>query len=76
MILRWLDDLAATAQITRTPLGTVRLISRERLSPADLVIFDVFQGVPAVVLALPAPATVDIEERACLTAVAISAMQE
>ena len=71
-------DLAATEQITLTPHGTVRLISRERLSPADrgTLPYDVCQGVPARVLALPAPATVDNEERAFLTEVALLAMQE
>ena len=71
-------DPAATEQITLTPHGTVRLISRERLSPADrgIVPFDVFQGAPARVLALLAPATVDSEERAFSTEVALSAMQE
>ena len=75
---RCLADPAATEQITLTPHGTVRLISRERLSPADrgIVLFDVFHGVPARVLALPTPAAVDNEERVFLTEVAISAMQE
>ena len=52
---QWLADPEATEQIVFTPHGTVRLISRERLSPADrgIVPFDVFQGVPARVLAHP-----------------------
>ena len=43
----------------------MRLISRERASPADrrIVDFDVFQGVLARQLALLAPATVDDEEK-------------
>ena len=56
----------------------MRLVSRERASPVDRgnLLFDVFQGVPTRPLALPAPATVDNEERAFFTEVAISAMQE
>ena len=75
---RWLVDCAATEQITLTPHGTVRLISHERLSPADrgTVPFGVLQDAPARVLALLAPATVDSEERVFLTEVAVSAMQE
>ena len=61
-----------------TPHGSVRLISHERASPADrgIIPFDVFQGVLARPLALPAPATVDNEDRAFLTQVAISALKE
>ena len=75
---RWLAEHDATEQITLTPHGSVRLVSRERASPADrgIVPFDVFQGVPAHQLALPAQATADNEERAFLIEVAICAMQE
>ena len=69
---RSLADPDATGQITLTPHGSVRLVPRERASPADrgIVPFDVFQGVPTRPLALHAPTTVDNEERAFLTEVA------
>ena len=75
---RWLADPGETGQIMRTPHGSVRLVPHERASPADrgIVPVDVFQGVPSRPLALLAPATVDNEERAFLTEVAVSALLE
>ena len=56
----------------------MRLISRELASPADRGVdpCDLFQGVTARPLALPAPATVDNEERVFLIEVAVSALLE
>ena len=59
-------------------LGSARLISRERASPADrgIIPLHVFQGVLTRQLALPAPATVDNEERTFLIDFAIYATKE
>ena len=63
---------------TLTPHGTVRLISRERLSPADrgIVSFYVFQGAPARVLALLHRLQWTVRSERFLVKVAVSAMQE
>ena len=73
---RWLADQDASEQIALTPQGRVRLISRERASPADRCCTFVFQGVPARQLAILAPAIVDDEEKAFLTEVVGSANKE
>ena len=75
---RWLANQDACEQITLTPQGRVRLISRGRAPPADrgAVPCDVLQGVPARQLDLLAPATVNDEEKAVLTEVAVSTKKE
>jgi hypothetical protein len=51
-------------------------VSGRRQSTEDLYLFEVFQGAPDRPLALPAPSTVDNDERAFLTEVAVSALLE
>ena len=65
-------------EISLTPQGRVQVLSRERESPSDrgIVPFDVFQGVPQPRLRLPPPHSVDEEEKAFLTKVAVSAQLE
>ena len=56
-------------QIALTPQGNVRLLSRERGTPAErgAVQLDIFQGAPQRQLSLPPPHSVDEEEKAFLT---------
>ena len=74
----WLTNREPTERISLTPHGRVKLLSRERDLPSDrgVVPFDVFQGVPPRRLKLPAPATVDEEDKAFFTEVAISSRLE
>ena len=62
--------------ITLSRRGDVRLVSRERSPQASRIQpFDVIQVAPQTELALPLSSTVDFEERAFLTEVALSGFQ-
>ena len=65
-------------EISLTPQGNVRLLSRERGTPAErgIVQLDIFQGTPQRRLSLPPPHSVDEEERAFLTEVEVSVQLE
>ena len=65
-------------QIALTPTGNVRLLSRERGTPAErgVVQLDTCQGTPQRRLSLPPPHSVGEEEKAFLTEVEVSAQLE
>ncbi len=68
----------STVEISLTPQCNVRLLSRERGTPAErgIVPLDIFQGRPQRRLSLPPPHSVDEEENAFLKEVEVSAQLE
>ena len=65
-------------QISLTPQGNVRLLSRQRGTPAErgIVQLDIFQGTAQRRLSLPPHHSVDEEEKAFLTEVEVSTQLE
>jgi hypothetical protein len=74
----WHDPKEPSVQLALAPQGNVRLLSRERGTPAErgIVPLDIFQGTPQRRLSLPPPHSVDEEEKACLKEVEVSARLE
>ena len=74
----WQDPQKSPVEISLTPQGNVRLLSRERGTPAErgIVPLDIFQGTPQRRLSLPPPHSVDEEEKAFLKEVEVSAQLE
>ena len=74
----WQDPKKTPVEISLTPQGNVRLLSRERDTPAErgIVQLDIFQGTPQRRLSLPPPHSVDEEGKAFLKEVEVSAQLE